>query len=131
MDDNSVMNWITWYNQQMQWLFNYVQVNNYYQINLRKRKAVAVTAILLLLKRRKYSKKKHWVAFIFQERKVHEFFHAVLPKLVLEDLRFNNYVRMSTIQFENLAHLVGADIFKQHHIREPIDVTKRLLMTLR
>ncbi|XP_024869627.1 uncharacterized protein LOC112453240 isoform X2 [Temnothorax curvispinosus] len=38
---------------------------------------------------------------------------------------------MSATQFENLTLLIGADIFKQHHIREPIDVAERLLMTLR
>ncbi|XP_071628812.1 uncharacterized protein [Temnothorax longispinosus] len=131
MEDDSVINWITWYNQQMQWLFNYVQVNHYYQMNVRKRKVAAVTALLLHMKRKRYTKKKHWVAPIFQERKVHGFFHAVLPKLILEDLRFHNYIRMSATQFENLTLLIGADIFKQHHIREPIDVAERLLMTLR
>lgn len=88
MEDDSVVNWITWYNQQMQWLFNNVQVNNYYQINVWKRKAATATAILLHMKKRRYSKKRHWVAPIFQERKVHGFFHAILPKLFLEDLRF-------------------------------------------
>lgn len=55
----------------------------------------------------------------------------MLPKLVFEDLRFNNYIRMSATQFEKLALLVGADIFKHYHIREPIHVAERLLMTLR
>ncbi|EZA51442.1 hypothetical protein X777_09711, partial [Ooceraea biroi] len=61
--------------------------------------------------KKRYCKKKYWIAPIFQERKVHGFFHAVLPKLVLEDLRFNNYIRMSATQFEKLTFLVGADIF--------------------
>lgn len=108
-----------------------MQINNYYEINIQKRKATAVAAILLYVKRRKYTKKKYWVTPIFQERKVHGFFHAVLPKLVLKDLRFNNYIRMSATQFEKLALLVGADIFKHHYIREPIHVAERLLMTLR
>lgn len=119
MEDDS--DWVTWYNQKVQW-FNYVQVNNYYQMNIRKRKAVAVPATLLHIhKKRRYSKKKYWVAPIFQERKAHGFFRAVLPKLILEDLRYilshynYNYIRMSAIQFENLALLFGADIFKQHH----------------
>lgn len=58
-DDDAVINWITWYNQQMKWLFNYMHINNYYQINVRKRKAVAAAAILLHVKRRKYTKKKY------------------------------------------------------------------------
>ncbi|EZA59318.1 hypothetical protein X777_15962, partial [Ooceraea biroi] len=71
---------------------------------VQKRKAAAVAATLLHLRKsgkKRYCKKKYWIAPIFQERKVHGFFHAVLPKLVLEDLRFNNYIRMSATQFEN------------------------------
>lgn len=87
MENDSFINWITWYNQQIQWLFNNIQINNHYQRNVQKRKVAAVTAIFLHMnKRRKYSKKRHWVAPIFKERKGHGFFHAVLPKLVLEDL---------------------------------------------
>lgn len=131
MEEDLIITWTCWYNQQIQSLFNYVQVNNYYQENIRKRKAIAVTAVLLNVKKRKYSQKKYWVASIFQVRKEHGFFHAVLPKLVLEDLRFHNYIRMSATQLEDFVLLIGPKIFKQYYIREPIDVAERLFITLR
>lgn len=131
MEENSIITWTRWYNQQIQSLFNYVQINNYYQENIRKRKVIAVTAVLLKIKKRKYSPKKYWVAPIFQVRKEHGFFYAVLSKLILEDLRFHNYIRMSATQLEDLVFLIGPKIFKQYYIREPIDVAERLFITLR
>jgi len=38
---------------------------------------------------------------------------------------------MSATQLEDLILLVGPEIFKQYHIREPIDVAERLSITLR
>lgn len=43
--ENDLGNWITLY-QQMQWLCN-VEVHNYYQRNIRRRKAAAVAVILM------------------------------------------------------------------------------------
>lgn len=102
MEENSITTWTRWYNQQIQFFFNYVQINNFYQENIRKRRAAALVAVLLNVKKRKYSHKKYWIAPIFQARKEHGFFHAVLPKLVLEDLRFHNYIRISATQLEDL-----------------------------
>ncbi|XP_036146638.1 putative nuclease HARBI1 isoform X1 [Monomorium pharaonis] len=122
--------WIT--NTQNNLLKHTVEVVYNYLYNERKRKALAaLCTILHLKKKRKYRKKKHWVAPLFKERKVHGFYHAILPILRLEDLRFCNYVRMSATQLENLLVLIGHDIYKQSYIRESIGVSERLLLTLR
>ena len=51
--------------------------------------------------------------------------------LRLEDLRFKNYMRMTTTQFEELFSIVGADIQKQYVVREPINKEQRLMLTIR
>lgn len=107
-------------------------LHNYYRLcGKRKLAALKICTYLESTKKRKYCDKKYTVAPIFQQRKTSGFFTAVLPSLVLEDFRFQNYFRMSATQLENLFILIGSDIVKQHHIREPISVPERIMLTLR
>lgn len=68
---------------------------------------------------------------LFQQRNRHGFYYTTLPILKLEDLRFQNYFRMDTTQFEELLQLVGPKITRQHVIREPIEAEQRLSICLR
>jgi hypothetical protein len=99
---------------------------------IRRRRVVAVLGILKMIAKKKvYKKKQHWVAPLFQERFRHGFYHALLPKLKLEDIRFHNYFRMSATQLEVLLSIVGPRLQKQNFIREAITPAERLLVTLR
>lgn len=60
----------------------------------RRRIASAALVMNLLKKKRQYKRKKYWVAPIFENREVHSFFFASVPKLILEDIRFHNYFRL-------------------------------------
>ena len=62
-------------------------------IEIRRRRTVAVLAMMHLLnkKKRLYKKKNYWVAPLFKNHDKHGFFFASFPKLVLEDIRFHNY----------------------------------------
>jgi len=110
-----------------------------YKINVRnaeiqKRRIAAETAVIAAIeenKRRKYRKKKYWIAEIFENREIHGFYHAIFPILRLEDLRFINYCRMSATEFEKLLCLVGPTISKQYVVRDPISAPERLVLTLR
>jgi len=98
----------------------------------RRRIAVAVAIMLLLKKKKKtYKKKKHWVAPIFENRNEHSFFFASVPKLILEDIRFHNYFRMTATQLEELLGVIGAKLQKQDVIRQSITPSERLALTLR
>ncbi|KYN18151.1 hypothetical protein ALC57_09552 [Trachymyrmex cornetzi] len=44
--------------------------------------------------KKKSQKQRLWVSLLIQKRKRHGFYHALLPTLRLEDLRFQNYFRM-------------------------------------
>ncbi|KYM98502.1 Putative nuclease HARBI1 [Cyphomyrmex costatus] len=81
--------------------------------------------------KRNYSKKRYWVEPIFQERRLHGFYHAIFPIITLQDSRFRNYFRMSVTQFEELLCMIAPFITKQTVIREPISAEERLCMTLR
>ncbi|XP_077263626.1 uncharacterized protein LOC143898205 [Temnothorax americanus] len=81
--------------------------------------------------KRHYKKKRTWVTELFQQRRRYGFYHTALPILKLEDLRFRNYFRMSTIQFEELLQLIGPRITRQYVIREPIGTEQRLSICLR
>ncbi|XP_036147861.1 protein ALP1-like isoform X2 [Monomorium pharaonis] len=109
-----------------------ISVNNYInnEVN-RKRKAAITVALLMSNKKKQYKKKKYWIAPILNIRETSGFFNAVFPTLRLEDLRFHNYLRMSATQLENLLQIVGADLYKQYVIREPIETAQRLVLTLR
>jgi hypothetical protein len=98
----------------------------------RRDKLLGSLALLLAKKNQRIKKKKRfWVAPIFKNRCEHGFYHALLPTLKLEDLRFHNYFRMSTIQYEELLAIVGPHLEKQYVVREPISATERLTLTLR
>lgn len=116
-----------------QWSVEYS--NNILQ-QLQEQKRIKLTAALFIIANIHMLKKKHrkrscWVSTIFRERHRHGFYHAVLPNVRMEDLRFQNYTRMTAIQFEELLSIVGPDIKKQRVIREPIHEEQRLILTLR
>jgi len=71
------------------------------------------------------------MAEILKRRSTYGFYHAILPSVRLEDLRFQNYTRMTTTQFEELLSIVGADLQKQYVVREPINEEQRLILTIR
>ncbi|XP_070515353.1 uncharacterized protein [Cardiocondyla obscurior] len=82
--------------------------------------------------KKQYTKKRYWVAPIFKTRKLHGFYHAILPNIILEDSTFKNYFRMSTTQFEELLQIVEPHLRKQiTPFREPISAAERLCLTLR
>ncbi|XP_071636696.1 uncharacterized protein [Temnothorax longispinosus] len=96
-----------------------------------RRIAATAAAIYLMKKKRKYAKKRFWVAPIFENRDVHSFFFASVPKLILEDIRFHNYFRMTATQLEELLGMVGPRLQKQDVIRQSISPAERLALTLR
>lgn len=100
---------------------------------IKKRLVVCVTIIneLEKMKTRQYSKKRYWVAPIFEDRKLHGFYHAIFPNIILEDSTFKNYFRMSATQFEDLLQIVGPHLNKQTCFREPISAPECLCLTLR
>ena len=120
--------YIEWLQECHQWYVHCCIVAAIYQQN-RKRKACA--ALLAVIAKKRRCKRKIWVAPLFQLREESGFYKAIFPTLQLEDLRFHNYLRMSATQLENLLQIVGADIFKQYVVREPIEAGQRLVLTLR
>lgn len=100
---------------------------------IRKRRIAAAVAAMCLLKkkRKKYKKKRFWVAPIFENRNEHSFFFASVPKLILEDIRFHNYFRMTATQLEELLEKIAYKLQKQDFIRESISPPERLALTLR
>lgn len=98
----------------------------------RRDKLLGSLALLLVKKKKRTNKKKRfWVAPIFKKRCEHSFYHALLPTLRLEDLRFHNYFRMSSTQYEELLAIVGPHMEKQYIVREPISAAEQLTLTLR
>lgn len=119
-----------WCKHYFEWVMRYSIASYYNHLESRKRKAI--TAFLLSnQEKREYTKKKYQVAPIFRKRNIHGFFKTVFPILHMEDLRFYNYLRMSATQLETLTMLIGHDLYKLHHLREPIKVTERIVITLR
>lgn len=93
--------------------------------------ALVVNDILLRKKKKECSPKRFWVHPLYKLRIEHGFFEAVFPTLSSYADKFENYLRMSMSQFEELLCLVGPLITKQNAVREPISAAARLLMTLR
>lgn len=117
-----------------EWMVECANVINLRNSEMQKRRIAAAIATIAAIgenKRRKYKKKKYWVAEIFENRAVHGFYHAIFPILRLEDSRFINYFRMSATEFEELLCLVGPTISKQYVVRDPISAPERLALTLR
>lgn len=101
---------------------------------IRRRRIAAVLAMLKTNRngiKRLYKKKQYWVAPIFHNRSNYGFFHTSLQQLHLEDIRFQNYFRMSATQLEDLLSIVGPRLQKQDVIREAITPSERLAVTLR
>lgn len=98
---------------------------------LGKRRLLAGIVVLYNLMKFKKKKRQFWIAEMFKNRKRYGFYHAILPSVRLEDLRFKNYTRMTTIQFEELLLMIGSDLKKQYVVREPINEEQRLIVTLR
>ncbi|XP_018376371.1 PREDICTED: uncharacterized protein LOC108769727 [Trachymyrmex cornetzi] len=116
-----------------EWLVQCTHVINQQNAEADRRdKLLGSLALLLVEKKKRRNKKKRlWVAPIFQKRCEHGFYHALLPTLKLEDLRFHNYFRMSATQYEELLSIVGPHLEKQYVVREPISAAERLTLTLR
>ncbi|XP_071580016.1 putative nuclease HARBI1 [Temnothorax nylanderi] len=130
------------YNQHQlyEWHRKCEQIIQKYNVeNLRRQKIVitaTVGAVIAwatenLKKKRRYKKKRTWITEFFEQRRRYGFYYTALPILKLEDLRFRNYFRMSTIQFEELLELVAPKITRQYAIREPIEAGQRLSICLR
>ncbi|XP_048515810.1 protein ALP1-like isoform X2 [Athalia rosae] len=75
--------------------------------------------------------KRFWVHPLYEFRREHGFFEAVFPTLSSYPEKFENYIRMSASQFDELLCLVGPHVIKQNVVKEPISATARLVMTLR
>lgn len=80
---------------------------------------------------RNYSKKRFWVHPIFKLRDKHGFFGVVFPTLSSYSDKFENYFRMSAMQFEELLCLIGPHICKKNVVRETISTPARVALTLR
>lgn len=108
-------------------------INVQYAYYVQRKQMLAVLAIHLMKKRqkKKSQKKRLWVSLLIQKRKEHGFYHALLPTLRLEDLRFQNYFRMSAMQLEALLEIVGPHLQGLYVVREPISPAERLTLTLR
>ncbi|KYN11043.1 hypothetical protein ALC57_16822 [Trachymyrmex cornetzi] len=87
-----------------EWLVQCTHVINQQNAEADRRdKLLGSLALLLVEKKKRRNKKKRlWVAPIFQKRCEHSLYHALLPTLKLEDLRFHNYFRMLATQYEEL-----------------------------
>lgn len=97
--------------------------------------ALAASAVITyvsktLKEKRHYKKKRIWISELFQQR-LYGFYHAILLTLKSEDLRFQNYFRMSTSQFEELSQLVAPKITRLYVIRELIEAEQRLTICLK
>lgn len=115
----------------IQWLLQCTTVINKELQKQEKAKLIAGIAIIANMNKLKKKRRKCWVTELFKNRKRYGFYHAILPSVRLEDIRFNNYTRMTTTQFEELLFIIGADLKKQYVVREPINEEQRLILTLR
>lgn len=122
------------YDYQM-WIYRCQKIIRQAQINRLRRNRILLTLILndiaIQKKKNKYKKKRFWVHPFYKLRREHGFFEAVFPTLSSFPEKFENYIRMSASQFEELLCLIGPDITKKNVVREPISATARLVMTLR
>lgn len=82
-------------------------------------------------KKRIYKKRRFWIHPIFRLRDKYGFYQAIYPTLSRYEPKFQNYMRMSLSQFEDLLALVAPHITKETVTRDPIPAAARLSMTLR
>lgn len=115
-----------------QWMLECNSIINHEYNKQRKVELIAaIPAIVNIINANNKRKRKFWVSKIFAERQRHGLYHATLPNIRLEDLRFRNFTRMTTTQLEDLLLIVGHDLKKLYVVREPINEEQRLLVTLR
>jgi len=115
------------------WLVQYTNIVNAYNVKCARHARILGALALLVAKKEKrcYTKKRFWIAPLFQKRCDYGFYNALLPTLRLEDLRFHNYFRMTVTQMEDLLAIVGPRLQKLYVVREPITAAERLSLTLR
>lgn len=116
------------------WIYQCQKIIRQAQINSLRRKRILMTLIVndfAIQNKKKYNKKRFWVHPLYKLRREHGFFEAVFPTLHSFPEKFENYIRMSASQFEELLCLIGPHITKKNVVRKPISATARLVMTLR
>ncbi|XP_029170002.1 putative nuclease HARBI1 [Nylanderia fulva] len=107
-------------------------INNHNMRERRKRLAISAVIFYLIEKRKRpYTRKEFWINPLFQMRREHGFYNAILPTVSQQISTFRNYFRMNSIQLEELLYKVAPLITKQVLTREPISASERLCMTLR
>lgn len=122
-------------NKYQKWIYECQQIIRNAEIRKIRRKrvlaALAANEIVRLKNKKKKCRKRFWIHPLLKLRTEHGFFEAVFPTLSSYADKFENYLRMSTIQFEKLLCLIGPLITKENAVREPISAAARLLITLR
>lgn len=113
------------------WLYDCQVKINRYNLTVKKKKILLASALVSVISKRKYEKKKFWVHPLLKLRCNHGFYEAIYPTLCLYDNLFKNYMRMSPTQFEDLLLKVGPVISKENYVRESIVAAARLSITLR
>ncbi|XP_029166221.1 uncharacterized protein LOC114937030 [Nylanderia fulva] len=123
------------YNQKLyQWKTECILKINEYNAKINQKQAViaaAVVATVYTSIKRKYKKKRYWIAEVYKQRRRIGFYYLVFPMLKLDDLRFKNYFRMNCTQFEELLALIAPRIHRQYAIRELIETEQRFIICLR
>lgn len=126
------------YNQKLyEWQTECMFKINKYNAKIYKKRALIAAAVVAIaytstiVRKRKYKKKRYWMAEIYKQRRRKGFYYLVFPMLKLNDLRFKNYFRMNYTQFEELLALIAPRISRQYAIREPIETEQRLIICLR
>ncbi|KYN21188.1 hypothetical protein ALC57_06459, partial [Trachymyrmex cornetzi] len=118
-------------NQYNEWLLECINIIYQDAQKRRKDEILANTAVIVCAMKLRKKKRRCWISEIFKNRQRHGFYHVILPIVRLKDLRFKNYTRMTTTQFEKLLSIVGSSLKRQHVVREPINKEQRLILTLR
>ena len=82
-------------------------------------------------RRRMRKRRSIWVHAIFQKRKEKGVYHHLVQELKLHEDRFQEYFRMTRLQFQELLQMVGPLIQKNDTIlRESIGPEKRLAICI-
>jgi hypothetical protein len=76
-------------------------------------------------------KKRVWVHKCFRSRKSEGDYWTVCKELAEDEMKFYQYFRMSTLQFNCLLHTIDKDLKKNTTFREAISPTKKLATCLR
>lgn len=76
--------------------------------------------------------KRAWARSLYKSRDSYFFQKIKLPKILLSEKKYVK--KFIKIDFKSLKYLVDqlrAKLERKHHIRKPISVTERILITLR